>query len=63
MVFSQLSRTVPPDACGESYADYVTRLKQVVAYINDSYKVDDLCHRLPDRVQKVIDAQGDRIAE
>ena len=44
----------------ESYTDYVSRLKQVAAYINDNYNVDNVCHRLPD---KVIDAKGDRIAE
>ena len=59
----RLSRTVPPNPCGESYSDYVSRLKRVAAYINEHHKVGDVCHRLPARVQKLIDAKGDRIAE
>ena len=38
---------------------YEARLERVVADINTNLDVEGLCHRLPDRLQKLVDAEGD----
>ena len=40
---------------------YEARLKRVVADINANLDVEGLCQRLPDRLQKLVDAKGDRL--
>ena len=62
-VRNRLSRTVPREAWTETVPEYVSRLKQVAAYINDNYNVEGLNRELPQRVQDLIDAEGDRIKQ
>ena len=59
----RLSRTVPRGAWKETVPDYFARLKHVASYINDNYNVEGLSRELPQRVQDVIDAEGDRIKQ
>ena len=45
----------------ETPAQFSTRLKQVVQDINEKCKVDALCHRLPKRIDLLLEAEGDRL--
>ena len=47
----------------ESVLQFGTRMKALVQDINDNLDVDGLCKELPDRLQQVIDAEGDRISK
>ncbi len=59
----RLSKSVPQNAWEETRDEYASRLKAAAAFINDKYDVDGLCRELPERVQKVFDRKGDRIAK
>ena len=45
----------------ESPAELGTRLQTICQDINKNCDVDALCRRFPQRVQMVVDAEGDRI--
>ncbi len=53
--------TQPKSPWTETEAQYGLRLRGICQYINQNYDVDGLCRALLTRVQKVVDAQGDRI--
>ena len=57
----KLTATTPKRPWLESREQYATRLRQVVADINCSYAVGDLCQRFPDRLDELIRRQGDRL--
>ena len=52
-------RTKPWEETPEEFA---TRLKGVVQEINDTLNVDGLCRAFKQRVQKLVDRDGDRIS-
>ena len=37
------------------------RLRGICQYINGKYDVEGLCRKLPDRLEKIVEAEGDRI--
>jgi len=45
----------------ETEAQYGERLRGICQYINEHHDVEGLCRSLHKRVQKVVDAKGDRI--
>ena len=45
----------------ETLAEYTARLRSICQYINAHFDVEGLCRKLPERVQLVVDAEGDRI--
>ena len=45
----------------ETVAEFTTRFKAIAQDINDNLDVDGLCRGLPKRVQRLVDAEGDRI--
>ena len=45
----------------ETPAEFGIRMRAVCQDINDSCDVEGLCRKFPERVQKVVDAEGDRI--
>ena len=45
----------------ESVAAYASRMKGIALDINTRYKVDNLCRQLPQRVEQLLEAEGDRI--
>ena len=45
----------------QTVEQYTTRLKGIVQHINDHHDVEGLCGELPDRMQDVVDKEGDRI--
>lgn len=59
----RLARCVPTRAWLESSAEYARRLKGVVADINRSLDVEQLCRDLPSRVSQLIEAEGARLAK
>ena len=46
----------------ETPEEFATRLKGVVQEINDTLNVDGLCRAFKQRVQKLVDRDGDRIS-
>ena len=59
----RLAQTVPKQAWLETEAEYESRIKKVVDDINQHLDVAGLCHRLPERVDKLVLAKGDRLKE
>ena len=57
----RLARTLPAEPWNETVEQYGTRLRGIVADINDNLDVDGLCRAFPTRIQKVIDREGDNI--
>ena len=41
--------------------EFTVRMRTIVQEINDTLNVDGLCRALPKRIQKLVDAGGDRI--
>ena len=41
--------------------EFWARLRDICDHINTHFDVEGLCEGLPDRVQEVIDSEGDRI--
>ena len=60
-VRERLKKTVPKVPWQESNEAYGSRLKEVAAYINANYNVDNLCRELPDRVATLLKRKGDRL--
>jgi len=58
---SSLDRTLPKRPREEDDDTYAKRLKAAAAYINDNYKVADLCLEFPARVASILEAEGGRI--
>jgi len=54
-------KTLPRQPWTETVEEYTTRLKGIVQYCNDNYNVDGLCREFPDRMQALVDNEGDRI--
>ena len=46
----------------ETPEQFATRLKAVVQEINDTLNVEGLCRAFKQRVQKLLDRDGDRIS-
>ena len=46
----------------ETPEQFATRLKGIVQEINDTLNVDGLCRAFPQRLQKLVDRDGDRIS-
>ena len=55
------TRSRPAVPWSESPAELGTRLQTICQDINNNCDVDALCRRFPQRVQMVVDAEGDRI--
>ena len=45
----------------ETVEEFGARLRDICDHINRHFDVEGLCEGLPDRVQEVIDSEGDRI--
>ena len=45
----------------ETVDEFGRRLRGICQHINDKHDVEGLCHELPGRLQKLLDAEGDRI--
>lgn len=54
-------KTLPSEPWTETVEEYTTRLKGIVQHINDHHDVDSLCREFPDRLQALVDNEGDRI--
>ena len=47
----------------ETVAEFGDRLRGICQYVNEKYDVEGLCRKLPGRLQKIVDAGGDRIKD
>ena len=47
----------------ETVAEFGDRLRGICQHINEKYDVEGLCRKLPGRLQKIVDAGGDRIKD
>ena len=45
----------------ETVVHFGCRLHEICQYINEHHDVDGLCRKLPERLQMLVDAKGDRI--
>ena len=45
----------------ETVEEFHARLRGICQHVNANYDVDGLCRKFPERLQKVVDAEGDRI--
>ena len=57
----RLKKRLPAKAWEETRAQFARRLKAVVKDVNETCAVEDLCNGLGQRVQDLIDAEGDRL--
>ena len=57
----QQTRTTPRKPWEESREAFGTRLREIARFINGTYNVAGLCRSFPDRIQKLIDVDGDNI--
>ena len=53
--------TVPKETWNETPEEFAGRLRDTSRYIHEFYDVSGVCKNFPKRVQKVVDADGDRI--
>ena len=44
-------------------AEFGDRLRGICQYINEKYDVESLCRKLPVRLGRIVDAEGDRIKD
>ena len=56
-------QTRPKEPWTESVSEYASRMEGIAVDINKRHKVDNLCRALPKRVQKLLEAEGDRISK
>ena len=47
----------------ETVAEFGDRLRGVCQHINEKYDVEGLCRKLPGRLQKIVDAGGERMKD
>ena len=47
----------------QTAAEFRTRLKGICAHINSNHNVEGLCREFPQRVQMLMDAEGNRIGK
>ena len=59
----QEEQTRPKQPWTESVTEYASRMKGIALDINKRLEVDNLCRGLPKRVEKLIEAEGDRIGK
>lgn len=57
------TRTRPSEPWRETPAEFAARLRTIHQDINANCDVEGLCRGLPERVQAVVDAEGDRICK
>jgi hypothetical protein len=57
------ARTLPRQPWTETVAEFRTRLKGICEHINTKHDVDGLCRAFPQRLQMLVDAEGDRIGK
>ena len=43
------------------FEQYTTHLKGIAQHINNNHDVESLCREFPDRMQAVVDNEGDRM--
>ena len=55
------TRSRPHEPWKETPPEFGARLRAIARDINANCDVDGLCRKLADRVQRVVDAEGDRI--
>ncbi len=56
--------TVPVPQTREPWhetVEYGTRICSICQHVNEHFDVEGLCRKFPERLQKVVDAEGDRI--
>ena len=53
--------TQPKEPWKETTQEFAARLRSICQYINDHYDVDGLCKEFPQRLQAIVNSQGDRI--
>ena len=58
----RLARSVPAKPWEETTEQYSSRLKQVVAEINETLDVEGLCRALPKRIEDLVATRGDRLS-
>ena len=56
-----LARSTPARPWQETREDYATRLRGACGHANEKYDVTGLCQELPQRLQKLVDQEGDRL--
>ena len=54
-------KTLPREPWNETVEEYTSRLKAIVQHCNDNHDIDSLCREFPDRMQMLVDNEGDRI--
>ena len=56
-----LALSLPAQPWLETREAFGSRLKAGAAFINETYDVDALCREFPDRLQQLLDREGDRL--
>lgn len=56
-----LTQTTPAEPWLEGIEDYGRRLRGIAHSINSTYDVEGLCKEFPERVQEMLDREGDRL--
>ena len=56
-----LCRSLPAQPWKESREDFATRICQAARHVNADYEVNDLCNEFPERLQELVDLQGDKL--
>ena len=54
--------TQPRQPWKETIDEFAARLRGICQYVNNHYDAEGLCSKFHDRIQEVIDAEGDRIS-
>ena len=57
----RLALSLPAQPWLETREAFGSRLKAGAAFINENYDVDALCREFPDRLQQLLDREGDRL--
>ena len=58
-----MTKSTPAKPWEESPELFGRRLKEAFAFMNDNYNVEGLSRELPDRVQTLVEADGDRLCK
>ena len=62
-IWHRLTRTLPAKPWEETVEQFSTRLRNIATDINAHLNVEGLCNEFPQRIQAVVDNEGDNIAK